>query len=391
MLLSQLKALNRISLGSILMKLSQFTMKNAKIVWVLTLFASALCHGQNSYTYLQPSEIGDGWKTNNLKSQQVDSTLIYKFFGQIYNTEHKMHSVLLVKNDQLILEEYFDGNSVAEPHDLRSTSKSIRSILMGIAIENGFIDDINDPISKYLHHPIPKKNLDQRKTAITIRHLLTMSSGLDCNDWDKKSKGQEDRVYKKKDWLQYTLDLPMVNDPGSVSNYCSMGVVLIAEIISQASGMTIDQFAEKYLFTPLGITNVSWGHTSDKEVIPSGKRLYMTPRDMAKIGQLILNEGMWNGKQLVPKRWIQEATTPKTKITGIDYGYLWWNIPFSVNGKVVVSKTATGNGGQYIMVIPEMDMVAVFTGGAYNSQEDKLPFAIVKDVFLKSFYINTID
>ncbi|MEM9144533.1 MAG: serine hydrolase, partial [Bacteroidota bacterium] len=105
----------------------------------------------------------------------------------------------------------------------------------------------------------------------------------------------------------------------------------------------------------------------------------------AKIGQLILNRGKWSGKQIVSEKWIDESTTPKTKITGIDYGYLWWNIPFKQNETRVISKTATGNGGQYILVFPEMEMVAVFTGGAYNSGEDKLPFAIVQDVMIPTF------
>ena len=362
-------------------------MKNIATLVLFALFINTLCYGQNAYENNQPKELGEGWKTNDLKSQGIDSTLIYKFFNQLKGGKHKLHSVLLVKNNQLILEEYFNGHSVNIQHDLRSTTKSIRSILMGIAIDKGFINDINDPISNYLKNPVPKKNLDRSKQKITIKNLLTMSSGLDCNDWDKKSKGQEDKVYRKNDWLQYTLDLPMVNEPGEVSSYCSMGVVLIAEIISQASGMTIDKFAEEYLFNPLGIQNLNWGHTSNKKVIPSGKRLYMTSRDLAKIGQLILNKGKWDGKQVVSEKWVEESTTSKTKITGIDYGFLWWNIPFKVNEKIIISKTATGNGGQYIMVIPEMDVVAIFTGGAYNSQEDKLPFAIMKDVFLASFNI----
>ncbi|NHF60100.1 serine hydrolase [Flavobacteriaceae bacterium TP-CH-4] len=351
---------------------------------ILILLVSTVCYGQNPYTYSQPKTLEDGWKTNHIKSQGIDSTLIYKFFNQIQGVQHKLHSVLLIKNNQLCLEEYFKDHNANEPHDLRSTSKSIRSILLGIAIDKGFIDNINDPINKYLKNPIPKKNLDVRKEKITIKHLLTMSSGLDCDDWDKKSKGQEDRVYKKKDWLQYTLDLPMVNTPGKESRYCSMGVILMTEIISQSSGMSIMEFADEYLFKSLGIDNVKWGHTSDKEVIASGKRLYMTSRDMAKIGQLILKKGEWNGEQLVSKNWIEESTTPKTKITGIDYCYLWWNIPFTINEQKVISKTATGNGGQYILIIPEMDVIAVFTGGAYNSQEDKLAFAIMKDIILPS-------
>lgn len=353
---------------------------------LVVLAFNTLSYGQESYTYSQPPDLGDGWTTKSLSSQQVDTTLIYRFFNQFINEKTKVHSILLVKDGELILEEYYDGYSHSKQHDLRSVTKSIRAILMGIAIDKGFIDDINDPISKYLTNPVPKKNLDDRKEDISIKHLLTMSTGLDCNDWDKKSKGQEDKVYKKKDWLQYTLDLPMINDPGSVSTYCSMGAILAAEIIEQASDMDITEFAEEYLFTPLGISNVSWGHTSKKEVISSGKRLYMTPRDMAKIGQLILNEGTWNEEEIVSAQWIQESTTPKTKITAIDYGYFWWNTPSQVNGQILVSKTATGNGGQYIMTIPELNMVAVFTGGAYNSQEDKLPFAILNRVFLPTFY-----
>ena len=351
---------------------------------ILILLVSTICYGQHPYIYSQPKELGDGWETSHIKSQGIDSTLIYKFFNQIKDANHKLHSVLLVIDNRLVLEEYFNDYTSNNPHDLRSTSKSIRSILLGIAIDKGFIDNINDPMAKYLKSPVPKKHLDARKEEITIKHLITMSSGLDCNDWDKKSKGQEDNVYKKKDWLQYTLNLPMVNKPGAVSNYCSMGTVLIAEIISQASGLSIDKFAEEYLFKPLKINTVKWGHTSKKEVIASAKRLYLTSRDMAKIGQLILNKGKWNGKQIVSEAWIEESTTPKTKITGMDYCYLWWNIPFTIKEKTIISKTATGNGGQYIMIIPEMELVAVFTGGAYNSQEDKLAFAIMRNVLLPS-------
>ena len=177
----------------------------------------------------------------------------------------------------------------------------------------------------------------------------------------------------------------MVNDPGAVATYCSMGVVLAAEIIAQASGIGIDEFADRYLFRPLGIDQVAWGHTSNREVISSGKRLYMRPRDMAKIGQLVLDNGEWQGRQLVSKAWLESTTTKQTKLGGVDYGFLWWQIPIRSGGDAIVSKTATGNGGQYIMVFDDADLVVVFTGGAYNSAEDKLPFAIVRDVVLPTF------
>lgn len=356
-------------------------MKNKFVLVVFVFLVSMICFGQNTYKYSQPKKLDDGWKTNNLHSLKIDTELVYRLFNQLNTRKSKVHSVLLVKDNEIVIEEYLNGHSSSMNHDLRSVTKSIRSILMGIAIDKGFIASVDDPIFEYLKTHKPSKNIDKRKNEITIRHLLTMSSGLDCNDWDKNSLGQEDRVHRKKDWVQHTIDLPMINNPSEVSNYCSMGTILIAEIISQASGMEIDEFAQQYLFNPLGITNASWNHTSSKKVIPSAKRLYMTTRDMAKIGQLVLDNGKWNKKQVVSENWINEATSIKTNISGVDYGYLWWNIPF----KGLVSKVATGNGGQYIFVFPELDMVAVFTGGAYNSEEDKLPFAIVSDIFLPIF------
>ena len=357
-----------------------------RVILLLSVFCCLFIYGQKSYQYSAPKEIGDGWKTDGSWFQKVDTSKIYQLFQQLHNAKHKINSVRLVKDNVLILEEYFNKRSIDQQQDLRSSSKSIRSILLGIALDKGFIDDVNDPISKYLKTHQPKKKLDPRKADITIANLITMSTGLECNDWDRKSKGQEDRVYKKKDWIQYTLDLPMVNNPGEVSNYCSMGVVILAEIISQASGMSIDQFADKYLFAPLGIENVSWGHTSEKKVIASGKRLNMTPRDMAKIGQLILNKGMWKEAQIVSQKWVEKSISPKTTITGIHYGYLWWKLPFFVKDKLHLSTAATGNGGQYILIFHEINMIAVFTGSAYNSQEDKIPFVIMKDVLLPTLF-----
>lgn len=352
------------------------------LIFSVLMFTGHLVLAQQEYRYTQPTSRDDGWKTASMISEGMNTALIDQLFDQLGPAKHKIHSVLLVKDDQLILEEYFGSQTIETRHDLRSVTKSLRSILTGIAIDRGFIDSIDDPISNYLGDLQPKKNLDPRKAEITIRHLLTMSTGLECNDWDPRSAGQEDRVYKKKDWLQYTLDLPMVYDPGTESRYCSMGVVLLVELISRASGMSIDVFARKYLFDAMNISNYSWRHTSRKEVISSGKRLSMTARDMAKIGQLILNKGKWKEQQLVSKEWITLSTQTHTDIDGMSYGFLWWKIPLKLEDRQTMSTTATGNGGQYIVVLPEMNSIAVFTGGAYNSAEDKLPFAIVRDILI---------
>jgi CubicO group peptidase (beta-lactamase class C family) len=165
-----------------------------------------------------------------------------------------------------------------------------------------------------------------------------------------------------------------------------MGTVLAAEIVSRAAAMPIDTFAKKYLFDPLGVENVTWGHTAgNREVIPSARRLYITPRTMLKIGQLVLNKGMWEGETIVSKSWITEMVSSQTILAGLEYGFLWWRIPLGEHVEKSLAFTATGNGGQYIMVFPGLDLVAVFTGGAYNSDEDKLPFAIISDIILPTF------
>ncbi len=345
---------------------------------------SYVSEAQEKYVYAQPITINDNWKTENFKDSNRDIALIDKMFNQIKSGRGDIHSILLVKDNKLIIEEYFDEYQIDATHDLRSATKSIRSILIGIAIDKGYIENVNDSIFKYLKKR-PSTNHISGKGKITIKDLLTMSSGLDCNDWDKKSKGQEDKVYRKSDWVKYTLNLPLVNEPGEVSNYCSMGTVLVAKILENASEMSINDFADKFLFKPLGITNLQWGHTSNKEVISSAKRLYMTPRDMAKIGQLVLNKGKWNNTQIVSENWLSESIKPWTQLSGIDYGFLWWNIKFQINDQIYTSITATGNGGQYIFIVPGLDLVAVFTGGAYNSDEDKLPFAIMNDIILPTF------
>ncbi|MEM9981845.1 MAG: serine hydrolase [Bacteroidota bacterium] len=355
----------------------------APIVGIIATFTVA-CAQVPSF-YKPPLKLDDGWQVSHWKDYQMDTTRIIKLLEQLQKNTHQIHSFLLIKDNQLILEAYYDKYTVNHLHDLRSVTKSITTLLMGIAIDKGFIESIDAPIFQYLSTLHPQKNLLQKK-KITIRHLLTMSTGLDCNDWDKRSKGQEDKAYIKKDLLQYFIDLPVVHPPGTVAQYCTLGQILANEIISQAANMPIDAFAQQYLFTPLGITDVEWHHTTKRSSIPlAAKRLYLAPRALAKIGQLMLDKGKWKNQAIVSAQWLNLATTPQVKITGIDYGFYWWQIPFQVNHKEVVSVVATGNGGQYIFTFPSLRLVVVFTGGAYNQPEDKIPFSIIKEVCLPAF------
>ena len=191
-------------------------------------------------------------------------------------------------------------------------------------------------------------------------------------------------MYRKKDWIQYVVDLPALANPGDTSLYCTGGVVLLGEIISQAAGMGLDTFASRYLFEPLGIKNAQWRYFNQQKKVDSGGHLHLTPRDMGKIGQLILNQGKWRGAQVVSENWIAVSTRVHTQVDKTDYAFLWWRIPFEVNGSVVQAICARGNGGQCIFVLPSLNLVAVFTGGNYNSPNAHLPFEIMKKVVLPS-------
>ena len=357
---------------------SHFFFLTALIIWL----GQSNLIAQSSYNYQIPTETGDGWNTVHLLAEEIDSASVFSFFRALPSEkEHGIHSILLVKDQSLVLEEYFDGYSASKTHDIRSATKSITALLIGIALDKGLIKSIDDPVSNYLAN-YQMKNPDERKGKITLRHLLTMSAGWECNDWNKQSEGQEDKMYKKKDWVQFVLDLPMQNEPGDTSLYCTGGIIVLGEILRQASGMEVDTFAEKYLFQPLGITNCQWSFFGKDNKVDTGGHLHLAPRDMAKIGQLVLNKGRWDGKTIVSEEWIDTITTVHTNIGNMKYGFLWWGIPFKVNGKEVPGICATGNGGQYIMMVPSLNLMAVFTGGNFNSPKAQVPFQIMNNVIL---------
>ena len=337
---------------------------------------------QNADAISDQTQLDSVWQVSKMWSKTLDSTKIASLIKVIEHTENGVESVLIGKKDTLLMDTYFKGYAPDIPHDLRSVTKGFIAILIGIAVDKGLIEDINDPIQKYLGPLKPLINKSETKSRITLKHLLTMSSGWDCNDWDKKSKGQEDKVYRKKDWLQYTLDLPMVNEPGQQSSYCTMGTILLAEILERVSGKSLEVFAQMHLFKPLGIRNYRWGHTSKANKLSSAKRLYLTPKDMAKIGVLVLNKGHWDKLQIVSENWIKQMTIPQPRLAGLPYGYLWFNNPFSDGTKLHNAMVSTGNGGQYIIVFSETQWIIVFTGNAFNSEKDKLPLSWVQQYIL---------
>ena len=191
-------------------------------------------------------------------------------------------------------------------------------------------------------------------------------------------------MYRKKDWLRHVLALPMEYAAGDTARYCTGGVVLLGEIIHQATGLYADEFAAKYLFEPLGIINYNWSYIHKSRQVDTGGHIYMTSRDMTKIGRLMLQKGIWNGEQIISERWVDQSTQKQTVLGGSEYGFLWWRLPFRLGDGLTTAVCARGNGGQYIMIVPDARLIAVFPGGNDNSPNGMLPLNIMGKVIMPS-------
>ncbi|WP_046573965.1 serine hydrolase domain-containing protein [Spirosoma radiotolerans] len=331
-----------------------------------------------TYIYQLPEQFSDGWSVASLKSQQVDPKPIEDLTNQILREQyHNIHSLLIVRNGKLVYENYFNGYTQAIPENIYSATKSITSLLVGIALDKHLINRIEDKVLDYFPQYADLPNLTTAKKQLTIRDLLTMSSGLECNDDDPQSPGNESTMYHSSDWVHYTLSLPMKADPGTLTAYCTGGVAVLGGILERATGQTIDEFAQASLWTPLGIQSIRWDRMPTGQVNTSG-RMFIRPRDMAKLGQLVLNQGKWQGQQVVSADWVRESTRQQVVLRDQEYGYLWWRRSFLMDGKTVPAYYASGNGGQYIVVIPSENMVVVSTAGNLNSAFTAQVFGMIR-------------
>ena len=276
----------------------------------------------------------------------------------------------------LVQELYFNNFNRDKVHDLRSATKSITSALVGIAIDKEYIENVNQPAFASITGYSEFKNWVDGKNDIQIKHLLTMSSGLACNDSDFTSPGNEEYMYRQADWVKYILDLRLTSQPGSNWAYCTGGVVSLGAIIEDSSGMQTEDFATNFLFQPLEISNYHWEFTPTGRV-DTGGHIHMIPRDMAKIGQLFLQGGLWNQKRLISQKWVDTSTTPHILTNeGYHYGYLWWRGRIDSHDFYF----AGGNGGQYIAILPTLNMVVVSTGSNYNSSVSSQFFTLLETV-----------
>jgi CubicO group peptidase (beta-lactamase class C family) len=322
------------------------------------------------YVYRQPNDVRDGLRVGNATGAGFDSAGIARLASRIIDgTYPEVHGILVHHAGTLVLEEYFYGYDRDRPHQMRSLSKSVVSALVGIAIDRGLIASDSARALPYLSYS-SYANPDPRKDSLTIRDLLTMRSGLACDDWDGNSPGNESRMYESGDWVRFVLDLPLLDRPGTHGRYCSGNVAVAGRIVERTSGKTLPAFAQEYLFAPLGIRDVRWNYTLDSTNAATFAQLYLRPRDMLKLGILFQQHGRWNGRQLIPQSWVERSTAKWSVVGDQDYGFFWWhqwvNVGTDSGPRRVDMVVATGNGGQKIYLVPSLDLIVVMTGGAYN-------------------------
>jgi CubicO group peptidase (beta-lactamase class C family) len=300
----------------------------------------------------------DGWQFNTPEAQGFDSARVAEALQAIRDQNINIHSLMVIRNDEVILDAYFypyDGESV---HGLASVTKSVMTTLLGIAADQGKLK-LDDRMVSFF----PVRTIANRgffKNFITVRHLAGMTSGLHCISANDEQTLTE--MGSASDWVQFTLDLKVKHIPGTHFEYCSPGMHVLSAILQEATGVTASEFARTNLFEPLGITDYIW--ESDPQGYSDGwAGLYLHPRDIAKIGYLMLHQGQWEAKQIVSSEWVQEATRfQKTTGRGDDYGYGWWVPPPTQ----FIEFAAEGRGGQYIRVLPELDLIIVTTGGGFE-------------------------
>ncbi|MFC1481468.1 serine hydrolase domain-containing protein [Candidatus Neomarinimicrobiota bacterium] len=380
-----------------------------------------LSPNDSDYRYQVPEESGDGWTVASMASVGMDESVLEDLMDNLVEYEnHYINSILVVRHGQLVFEEYFPGVQIDlitdndRPYEevlvpvpvsydrntlqyQGSVSKGFTSVLVGIAIDRGFISGIDEKLFSFF--PEHADLNDEQRDKITIQHMLTMTSGLDWHDDDIDGEESDEIAHFVSSHPDsFVLSLDMLGDPGTVYDYNSGTTCLLGEIIHRTSSMSLQDFAQQYLFTPLNIDSYHWvtlPNDSDYSFASGG--LYLTPRAMAKFGQLYLQRGTWEGNQVIPATWIDSTLTPwismrtgTTKWTEMGFGYHWF---LGVFGDYDYSFSVTqGWGGQFIFIIPEVDLVVVFTGGNYeaNSPTYSDPFNAI-DLIVSDYILDAIE
>jgi len=358
------------------------------ILLSLTLFALA-CAKEPS-TEHWPTR---GWRASTPEAQGMDGAVLEAFHREFAEGKHGyVDGMLVIRHGHIVLEKgylheqdydrLFEGKGApgiynyydpdwhpfykrGDLHTLQSVSKSVTSALIGIAVRQGEIPGVDVPVLPYFTElKLPAS--DPRREKMTLRHLLTMTAGI---RWDESSIPYTDAANScalmeaSEDWIQFVLDQPMAEEPGAVWVYNSGVTELLSYILKKATGKEADDYAAEHLFAPLGIESYFWKRTP-KGLADTEGGLYLTQKDLAKIGYLYLKDGLWEGRRILPEGWVKATTAPSAdpRLSGaLRYGYQWWLLPIKDRASRY-AYAALGYGGQRLIVVPELDLIAVFSG-----------------------------
>jgi CubicO group peptidase (beta-lactamase class C family) len=352
------------------------------------------CHRHyrsTAYSYVTPKQLSDGLPVDAMYNNRMDTGKIVALTKLILADKYpNIHSMLILRHGKLIYENYFAGedeivgkryagyvdHTIDDLHDCRSISKSFTSACIGIALKQGFIKSIDEPI--FLYFSEYAKYFDPAKRKITIRNLLTMTSGL---EWDEEisyldPKNSEIQMDRNDDPIAFILSRKLTSTPGTVWNYCGGSAQLLEEILWKATGVRLDQYAEKNLFAPLGIRKYTWNSMpKNKNMTAAAWGLRLRSRDLAKFGLLYMNYGKWGNTQVLDTGWVKQSLSAQVSRPSESpniprgYGFQFWTDLLIQHQYKTDIPWATGNGGQNIFFWRSMDILVVFTGGNYNRND----------------------
>ncbi|HEY6449054.1 MAG TPA: serine hydrolase domain-containing protein [Candidatus Cybelea sp.] len=336
----------------------------------------------SSWTYRRPTSGGDGWSVDTLADVGLRESPIAEVMQAIVSLRSPtlrspyIQSVAIARHGRLVLDEYFYGFTPESPHDVRSAGKSVTTLMVGRAIEDSHRFSPQTPVLSFLPQYLPVGRDDPRKRRMTVANLMTMSSGLACDDNDENSPGNEDTMQaqtRQPDWYKYTLDLPIQYDPGSRAFYCSAGINLLGAIVSRATGLPLERYFYDRFALPMQFQRYAmWLMPPPTNAAYMAGGDYFRPRDFLKFGQLFLSHGKWNGRQILDDGWLRDSVVTRTVMNedaageGDRYGYGWHLASLEINGRRYGVVNAGGNGGQIMAVVPDLDMAVMIMAGNYN-------------------------
>lgn len=375
-------------------RFSRLTRLGASLVLALSisgthLRAESMSPGPADQACGSPSSIDDGWQIAPPASVGMDGAQLCTIAARLAQRSTTVHSVVVVRHGKLVFEQYFPGYdqpwgrpdgqyefTATTRHDMRSASKSVTSLLIGIAIDRKLVAGVDEHVLQFFpdYAAVKQPGWD----AIKLRHLLTMSSGF---KWDEARawtdpENDEPHLVTEPNPLGYVLSRSIAAPPDVLWTYSGGSTELLGNIIERVSNKSLEAFARETLFQPLGITDVEWKpYKSGKIAAAAGLRL--RPRDAAKIGQLVLSRGRWNNQQVVSADWIAQSITPRFQAVGyfggtLFYGYQWWMGRSLAGGKEIKWVAAFGWGGQRIFIVPELDLVMMTTAAQYGQPKEGL-------------------